>query len=77
MLFSAVTFVLNNSFSTDKLVSEPELRTRIADDLLNNYELAGKTEEEIIALLGKMILISDILTPITVMCIALVRSGDL
>lgn len=53
MLFSAVTFVLNNSFSTDKLVSEPELRTRIADDLLNNYELAGKTEEEIIALLGK------------------------
>ena len=53
MLFSAVAFVLNNSFSTDKWVSEPELRMRIADDLLNNYELAGKAEEEIIVLLGK------------------------
>lgn len=53
MLFSAVAFVLNNSFSTDKWVSETELRTRIADDLLNNYELAGKAEEEIIVLLGK------------------------
>lgn len=42
-----------NSFTVRKWSSDPEHRTRIVDDFLNDYELDGMSKKEVIDLLGK------------------------
>ncbi len=44
---------ISRTFTTEKWLNAPENRTRIVDDLLSRYSLAGKSEEEITALLGE------------------------
>lgn len=41
-----------HSFTTEKWLSDPENRTRIVDDLLEDYDLIGMTETEVQELLG-------------------------
>ena len=42
-----------HTFSTEQWQAEPAERTKIVDDLLENYSLVGMTEEEVLALLGQ------------------------
>jgi len=41
-----------HTFSSDKWLNEPNQRTNIIDDLLQNYKLVGMTETEVLSLLG-------------------------
>jgi len=42
----------SHSFSTEKWKSDPENRTKIVDDLLNDYQLVGMAKAEVLSLLG-------------------------
>ena len=42
-----------HTFSTEQWLAEPADRTKIVDDLLENYSLVGMTEEKVLALLGQ------------------------
>lgn len=41
-----------SAFSTERWLNDPDNRTAIVDDLLENYPLVGMTEQEILDLLG-------------------------
>ncbi|NIK80481.1 hypothetical protein FHS15_005671 [Paenibacillus castaneae] len=51
----AVLFLCScqNQFNTDSWLEDPEKRNSMVYNLLDKYELKGKTENEIISLLGE------------------------
>ncbi|MBW7454174.1 hypothetical protein ACFOLF_26420 [Paenibacillus sepulcri] len=42
-----------NQFNSKGWLDNPEKRNSMVDNLLDNYDLKGKTEDEIISLLGE------------------------
>ena len=52
IIVSAV-YYWNHTFSTSKWLNNPEKRTAIVDNLLEEHELVGMTEADVIALLGE------------------------
>ena len=51
-LFAILSYSPSRDFSKEAWLNEPNKRVELINDLLKNYEIKGKTREEIIALLG-------------------------
>ena len=52
IVIACSAFISQHSFSTSKWEQYPDERTKIVDDLLDDYDLIGMQESEVIALLG-------------------------
>ena len=52
MVITGCAYQEQHSFSTSKWEQYPDERTKIVDDLLDDYDLIGMQESEVIALLG-------------------------
>lgn len=46
------TYRYQHSFHSDRWLNEPSKRTDMIDDLLQNHEIVGLTETEVLSLLG-------------------------
>ena len=53
IIVAGIMYQYQHSFSTSKWERNPDERTKIVDDLLEDYELIGMRESDIIELLGK------------------------
>ena len=53
IIVAGIMYQYQHSFSTSKWERNPDERTKIVDDLLEDYELIGMREFDIIELLGK------------------------
>lgn len=48
-----IRYKYQHTFSTSKWTANPHERVKMVDDMLSKHDLTGKTEQEIIALLGE------------------------
>ncbi len=53
IIIASVVYHQNHTFSTPKWLNNPEKRTAIVDNLLEQHKLVGMAEADVIALLGE------------------------
>ena len=53
IIIASVVYHQNHTFSTPKWLNNPEKRTAIVDNLLEQHKLVGMVEADVIALLGE------------------------
>ena len=53
ILFIFLSYNWKHTFTSEKWSNEPDKRALFVDDLLENYEIIGMTESDIVSLLGE------------------------